>query len=65
MAGSSCAGSEEEGHPIPSRRHKSPVVVGGGLSVVVGGSSVVGFEVGGHPIPSRRHWSPDVVVDGG
>ena len=64
MTGSSFVGFEEGGHPIPSRRHESPVVVGGGLSVVVGGSLFAVFEEGEHPIPSSRHWSP-VVVGGG
>ena len=64
MTGPLSVGFEEGGHPIPNKRHWSPVVVGGG-GLVVTGSSFVGFEVGGHPIPNRRHWSPVVVGGGG
>ena len=28
---------EDEGHPMPSKAHMSPVVLGGGVSVVEGG----------------------------
>jgi hypothetical protein len=36
-AGSVLTGVEEEGQPMPSRAHKSPVELGDGVSVVEGG----------------------------
>ena len=40
--GSLLAGVEEEGHPMPSKPHKSPDVVGGGVLVVEEGWLVWG-----------------------
>jgi hypothetical protein len=66
---------EEGGHPMPSRRHRSPVVVGDGGWVSAGsllagglvetGSLLTGIEEGGQPMPSKRHRSPVVLGGGG